>query len=263
MNATVLGLVHALLLVPVVVLASSKSCKADFRRDRGTLNYPPSPSKYYRRNVNCEWLLKPQEEPSCDRMTVTVEYVDTEKDRDILEIVDSSTNRVLEILSGPALYSSSTSEEYQGYPRQYVACSAYMTIRFKSDSNWIMGRGFRIVYTTHSTLLTPTVLLYMYNYLHLAGDAVKLRTTMSRYVKAHWTLCGSNRRQACLKFYNVVLESSSIYAMVTARDGIVDRIRINDIEGPLKTVTSDKLITVEIFQKKSAVAAGHCGNRSY
>ena len=149
-----LGLVHALLLVAVVARTFSKSCEPFVGRDPGVLKYPPRPSDYDR-NVNCEWLLRPKREPSCDRMTVTVEYVDTEKDRDILEIVDPSTNRVLARLSGPALHSewslSSTGKEYQGYPRQYVACSAYMTIRFKSDSNRIRGRGFRIVYTTHST----------------------------------------------------------------------------------------------------------------
>ena len=84
----------------------------------------------------------------CDRMVATVEFLDTEKDGDILEIIDSSTNRVLARLSGNSL----------DYPKQYVACSFDLTIRFKSNSNWERGNGFKISYALDSTC--RMVLLY-------------------------------------------------------------------------------------------------------
>ena len=123
--------------------------------NRGTLEYPSPESRLsrYGANVDCTWKFQPVmplfgHTNKCDRMVATVEFLDTEKDGDILEIVDSSTNRVLARLSGNSL----------DYPKQYVACSSELTIRFKSNSNWERGEGFKISYTTDSTF--RMVLLY-------------------------------------------------------------------------------------------------------
>ena len=114
------------------------------------MKYPSPDSRlpYYAKNVDCTWKFQPStflgSPTTCDRMVATVEFLDTEKDGDILEIIDSSTNRVLARLSGQ-------SESSRGFPKQYVACSSELTIRFKSNNNWERRHGFKISYATEST----------------------------------------------------------------------------------------------------------------
>ena len=169
MNRAVFGFVHVLLLAAIVAgkeFAPVLSCNNKLflageryvstcepyllPESRGTLEYPLPNSRvpYYARNVDCTWKFQPATflgiPTSCDRMVATVEFLDTEEDGDILEIIDSSTNRVLASLSGQ-------SESSRGFPKQYVACSSELTIRFKSDNNWERRHGFKISYATDST----------------------------------------------------------------------------------------------------------------
>ena len=175
MRATVLGLVPALFLSAVVERTFSelegerhvKSCEPRvLPRGRGTLRYPSPNSRLidYDRDVDCEWIfepsmLRPGVPSICDRMIATVELLDTEKDGDTLAIVDTSTGEVFANLSGQSLGSPSP-----GFPKQYVACSHRLTIRFKSNNNLIRGNGFRISYSTDSAYiyiyLIYTVTLY-------------------------------------------------------------------------------------------------------
>lgn len=105
--------------------------------------YPPPGHGFggftYGFSLDCTWKLQPLNARTCNPMAVTVEFLDTERNRDILEIIDTSTNRVLGRLSGQ-------SQNDATFPKQYVASSSEMTIRFTTDASKNKGKGFRISY---------------------------------------------------------------------------------------------------------------------
>ncbi|XP_065846692.1 uncharacterized protein [Oscarella lobularis] len=210
MKTTLLELVHVLLLAAVVAGEGYVSSCEPHRlpENRGTLEYPPSFS-CYDRNVDCTWKFQPElffgVPITCDRMVATVEFLDTEKEGDILEIIDSSTNGILASLSGQSTNSSD-------FPKQYVACSTELTIRFKSNNNWKKGNGFKISYTTDRNMLNP-------------------KSISSGYVNADWTMCGSESRPACLNFFNIPDGTDAFYADVSNRDGDSKSVRITYKEG--------------------------------
>ena len=157
MKATFLGLFHALFLSAVVAPTFSKeiederyvsSCEPHIvPRGRGTLEYLAPRYMGYARTVDCEWMLQPLMLPSgvpsmCDRMIATVEFLDIERGGVFLEIVDTSTDRVFASLSRQSII--------PGFPKQYVACSHRLTIRFKLNNYMGSGTVFRISYTTDS-----------------------------------------------------------------------------------------------------------------
>ena len=159
MKATVLGLFHALFLDAVVAEIEEEryvsSCEPHILpRGRGTLEYraPNRRSMGYNGTVECEWMLQPLMLPSgvpskCNRMIATLESLHTgrfhpDKDEVFFDIVDTSTDRVLASLSRRSIV--------PGFPKQYVACSHRLTIRFKSIDYMGNGTVFRISYTTDS-----------------------------------------------------------------------------------------------------------------
>ncbi|XP_065826712.1 uncharacterized protein [Oscarella lobularis] len=239
MRTGVLRLVHVLLLAAIVAGGDVSSCKPKvLPKDRGTLEFPPPESQIslYDRNVDCTWKFQPSTSLfgplTCNRMVATVEFLDTEKDGDILEIIDSSTNRVLASLSGQ-------SRNFIYFPKQYVACSSELTIRFRSNDNGERGGGFKISYTTDRNMLN-------------------LKSLSSQYVTADWTICGSESHPACLDF--VTLGYSSFSAEVSNTDGDSKSVRISYEEGPSKTLTADRLITFQLSETYHGFEAELCGS---
>ena len=96
---------------------------------------------------------------------------------------------------------------------------------------------------------------------------LSLKSLSSRYVKADWTICGSESHPACLDF--VTLGYSSFSAEVSNTDGDSKSVRISHEDGPSETLTANRLITFQLAETYYGSKADYygfeaelCGNRT-
>ncbi|KAK0398751.1 hypothetical protein QR680_002734 [Steinernema hermaphroditum] len=107
------------------------SCMKFEKGESGQIHSPNYPSSY-RLNSNCRWVI---ESPINSRIQLTFDYFETEKDQDLVQVVDGGPSEnstvVLATLSGTRT----------GEKLTFTSSTNMMSIRFRSDS-MIQARGF-------------------------------------------------------------------------------------------------------------------------